>query len=398
MKAVIGKLSRFWERFKEENPNLQVSIPVVGGLSTNIPLSEKGKMKSVRSGFDSNDKKSPFVQMDTEALIKYYSEYEAGKEYKFCRSPYAESVPLNINGKGFSYGKNVNDLQLVVISAKYTPPDHLIPHYQKSLELFKKIGKVIRDPETRNWENNKSVRISKFDLKDNVICIQPATYFDQIGTNLTMDWSSGFLSDDSTATIRNDIEKHDKNALPPLNSSILANTLGVAVVVLNPETKEVLIPIRGSEQAIMANGEGKFHCSASGVFEWLDVNKKGELGFDFFMQGMEKEIKSEIGLDRELYELIPLTFSRELVRGGKPQLFFVAETNMDISTIKNEMKGAEESWEFIDESDLPEGSQLRGYIENPLEAPQNMFTYEGWMAMKIALAYMYDIEPPFLTC
>ena len=399
MRAVVGNLKRFWKRYKEENPTLQLSVPFVGGFSANIPLSERGKIKSVRNGVNEEDKSTPFVQSDTELLVKYYSKYEAGKEYKFCRSPYAESVPLNKGGKGFSYGKNVDDLAVVVINAKYIPPDYLQSHCEEAQQLFKKIGKVRLDVKTREWENNRSVRISNFDLSENKVFIQPATYFDQIGTNLTMDWSSGCIGDDESATIRNDIEKHSEYSLPSLSTSVLANTLGIAVIVVNPDSKDVLIPIRGNEQAIMADGNGKFHCSASGVFAWNEeVTLEGVLDFDFFMHGMEREIQSELGLTNEQYELIPLAFSRELVRGGKPQLFFIAETWLNISEIKSEMKFAEESWEFIHEKDLPLDSPLREFIASPLNAPQQMFTYEGWMAMKIALAYFYEIEPPFPTC
>ena len=45
MKAAIGNMKNFFERFKKENPNLQISIP----------LTEVGKMKFTRNGIDRND-------------------------------------------------------------------------------------------------------------------------------------------------------------------------------------------------------------------------------------------------------------------------------------------------------------------------------------------------------
>ena len=45
MKAAIGNMKNFFERFKKENPNLQISIP----------LTEVGKMKFTREGIDRND-------------------------------------------------------------------------------------------------------------------------------------------------------------------------------------------------------------------------------------------------------------------------------------------------------------------------------------------------------
>lgn len=85
MKAVIGSLKRFWERYKEENPTIQLSIPILGGFAANIPLAEKGKIKRTRAGMNTLDKKTSFVESRTENLIKFYNKYESQKEYKFCR-------------------------------------------------------------------------------------------------------------------------------------------------------------------------------------------------------------------------------------------------------------------------------------------------------------------------
>lgn len=399
MKVVIGSLKRFWERFKEENSTIQLSVPIVGGFSANIPLSEKGKIKRTRVGVNPKDSKTSFVESKTEKLIQFYNQYELEKEYKFSRSPYAETVPLKKGNKGFSYGKDVDELEVIFIDAKFTPPDYLIEHSKKAVDLFKELKKIRFNENSGEWQNDYSIRVTKLDLTENKIYIQLANYFDQIATNLTLDWASGVLGEDESLTIRNNYEKAHDGLLPPLMSSILANTLGVAAIIVNPNTKEVLIPIRGNEQAIMVEGVGKFHCSASGVFACDESeNIKNTLSFDFFSQGMEKEIESEIGLKPEQYDLIPLAFTRELVRGGKPQLFFIAETLLDIETIKSEMKMAEENWEFIDIGDINESNPMYEYIASPLNAPQEMFTYEGWMGLKIAMAYFYSTEPPFNTC
>ncbi len=106
---------------------------------------------------------------------------------------------------------------------------------------------------------------------------------------------------------------------------------------------------------------------------------------------MEKEIKDEIGITNDKYNLIPLAFSRELVRGGKPQLFL----DIDISALKAMMHNAEENWEFIKENDLPDDSPLKKHLHAPLEATQEMFSYEGFMAFKIIQAYMNRTDAPF---
>lgn len=398
MKAVIGNFKNYWERYKDANENIQLTVPFVG-VTLNIPLGENGKMKRTRSGSDTEDMNTPFIESNTQKLIKFYNQYELEKEYKFSRSPYAESTPLRKGNKGFSYGINVDELEIVFIDAQFKVPSYLTEHSEKAVKLFKDLKKVKVNNESGEWQNDYSIRITKLDLLNKKIHIQPATYFDQIATNLTLDWASEALGEDKSLTIRNKYEMSHSGRLPPLRSSILANTLGVAVVLINSDTQEVLIPIRGNEQAIMDNGLGKFHCSASGVFAWDESDKiENMLSFDFFSKGMEKEIENEIGLTPEQYNLIPLAISRELVRGGKPQLFFVAETSLDIANIQSEMKMAAESWEFINIEDIAESNPMYEYIKSPLSAPQEMFTYEGWMAMEIAKAYFYKTEPPFSAC
>jgi len=399
MKVTIGNMRNFFERFRKENPTLQISIPVIGGLSANIPLAETGKLHATRKGIDRYDYDTPFVRGNTEDLISFYEQYKNNKEYKFCRSPYAETIPLKKNNDGFVYGMDVDELKIKAIGVRYVAPSFLKKHYEGAVALFKDLNKIRWNEKEKEWENNKCVRIAEWNTESKTVTIQPATYFDQVGTNLTIDWASGLINENPVSTIRNDIESHENCALPKLNTSILANTLGVAVVLVNDKSKEVLVPIRGSEQAIMAKGKGQFHCSASGVFELDDFPSEiEELTFDIFMKGMEKEIEEEIGLSADLYNLVPLAFTRELVRGGKPQLFFIAKTDIDIRNIKTTMKNAQDNWEFINEDELPIDSQLHEYLDAPLKSPQEMFSYEGWMALKIALAYLYRDEPPFPIC
>lgn len=396
MKAIIGNLKTFWERFKKENPNIQVSIPIIGGLSANIPLSEKGKIYPVRQGIDNKDVNSPFIEENTHELISFYENYKNSKEYKFSHSPYAETIPLRKDNNGFEYGINVNEFKIKIINVSYRPPPLLEKHYHGAINLFKDLNKIKWDKKDNKWRNDSCIGIIDWDIKTKNITIQPATYFDQVGTNLSLDWASGLLDDNPLSTIRNDFESHENYALPSLKTSILANTLGVAVVIVNDKTKEVLIPIRGKEQGIMTDGKGKFHCSASGVFSLDSFSVRDtKLTFDIFIKGMEKEIEEEIGLKTEDYHLIPLAFTREIVRGGKPQLFFIAKTNIDIKNLNSTMEGAKDNWEFINKNNLPTNSPLHNFLDIPLKAPQEMFTYEGWMALKIALAYLYNEEPPF---
>lgn len=391
MKIVVDNIKNYFNRVKKANSNLTIGF---AGLSVNIPLMEDGKIKPSRKGVVVADRATPFIQENLDAIVGFYSKYESAKEIVYCQAPYVETIPLRKGDVGFEFGIDVNELNVRFLKAKYMPPVRIKAHCEQSVDLFKNIGRIKKD-RNNEWENNETIKISDFNLDKKEVVIQPATYFDQVGTNLTLDWASGCLGDNHSATLRNDIEKTVDGALPRLKNSVLANTLGVAAVIVS-RGEDVLIPIRGNEQAVMVDKKGKFHCSASGVFAWDKADASAiNIDFEFFIDGMAKEIHSETGLLKEECIITPLAFSRELIRGGKPQLFFIAETNVCMEELKARMSNAEEHWEFISIADLTEDSPLRPYLHSPLQAPQSMFTYEGWMAINVAMAYIRDEEPPF---
>jgi len=393
--AIIASIQNLYSRFRETNPTISgITIPGLIGVSFGTPDSGPTCIYPTRKGYDPRDTSKPFVQSNIEELIRFYSYYRNSKEYKQDRLPYAETILLKLEGKGFYCGHETKDIIVEHLGFDYRRPIHLYRHIEKSIELFQTIGKIRWDITHRTWENNHCIRISDWNLDTGRIKIQRATYFDQVGTNLTLDWASGYIDKKNrNATIRNNIEPHLENRLPTLQDSILANTLGVAAILANRAHDEILIPIRGNQQAIMAEGNGTFHCSASGVFE-TERDLSIPQDFSMFLDGMRKEIAEETGLSPNQYELTPLAFSRELVRGGKPQLFFIAETDYRISELKDLMANAQDSWEFIHSEDLPDNSPLARYCDTPETAPPDMYSYEGLMALTLAVSYIKNVTPP----
>lgn len=394
-------------------------------------LFHPNKMEPKNYGTNTHNKE--FVEYDFERLKNFYSHYKISKEFK-NHIPYANSIPLKIGDKGFSYGKDVNKYKIEVLEKKFAPPSYLKDHMEKAVELFKNINKIRKLKGTDEYENNESMAVEEWNC--NIIQVYHAKYFDQVGTNLTLDWASGLIkenknkkkeSDGKFSTTRN-LDTREGGKLPELKHSMLANTLGVAVFVVeyhseNEKHPRIFIPIRSDKTAAMS--EPKFHCSASGVFEWPE-NQEGQkfFTFDIFMEGMRKEITSEINLPDISYELIPLIFTRELARGGKPQLFFVAKIKSSFKTInvkqlKTMQHFAEEKFEFFHKlkkeiyenyhkkkEEVPKSlrehiSELEKYIENPMDAfkegKQELFSYEGWTGLKIVEAYLEGKELPFST-
>lgn len=331
-------------------------------------------------------KDSKFVEDDIDKLVDYYFQYSTQSAFTSFKVAYAETIPLRNNIDGYDYGINVDDFEISYIDTKYDVGPELQAHKNIAIRTFKTLGKIKKI--NREYENNASVRILEWDSVNMKIKLQPANYFDQVGTNLTLDWASHcFSSDDQT--IRNDKECRKDGFLKPLKESILANTLGVAVYLYNPNSEKVLVRVRQENLAVMSGKKAKFHCSASGVFKFPDnFDPKSNISFEIFNSAMSEEIKSEIGLEKDEYSLFPVAFTRELSRGGKPQLFFIAVSEIEFEELHDRINYAEESWEFVRLEDIAENDPLAKYLKNPFAAPREFYTYEGWMGRLLTEAYI----------
>jgi hypothetical protein len=222
--------------------------------------------------------------------------------------------------------------------------------------------------------------------------LQPASYFDQVATNLTADWASGLLGR-ATDTPRI-ADRSGESPLSSLKDSVLANTLGIAAMVLDRDSR-FLIRIRSSKVAIMNRRVGQFHCSASGAFALPDLpGAATQLDFSVFENRMLAEIAAELGLAPGEISIFPLAFSRDLVRAGKPQLFYLARTDLSFEELEVRAAGAQESWEFLRREDLPTDSPLGDYLDDPASAPAELFSYEGRMALALATWCISGVAPP----
>ncbi len=384
-------LDKLWQSLRKDG--LKVGT---GGVNIVVPIGLGDEPVPTRIGIDPSDKQTPFVETRLEPLYGWYYGYRKGRLFHEWLA-YADVLLLKKGDYGFQSGQDVNDFVVIIRKDAYSVPHSLREHQSTAVQLFKDIGRLRKIPNTDEYENDISARIISWSSDSKQIEIQSACYFDQVATNLTLDWASGYIYKGQTcsrnATIRGCVERPVNGMLPPLQESILANTLGVAAI-LRTADDQLLIPIRGDNQAIFSRKEGQFHCSASGVFKWKYVLDAGEQAdFDVFSEGMRDEIYRELNLPRDSYILIPLAFARELARGGKPQLFFIAECKLTLAEVKQYMKDAEENWEFLDEKDLPPESPLTQWLDDQVtptytrETLERCFTIEGWMALRLAQAY-----------
>ncbi len=169
--------------------------------------------------------------------------------------------------------------------------------------------------------------------------IQRAKYSSQAHSNLIVDYK---FEDESIFSIREHLLKEFENKLPPLDDTRLANTLGVAILVFyrDGETLTPFFVPRTKEPAVF--NHGNWHCTASGAAEWPDDFDGTDKSFEsFILDDLYNELYEEVGLLAEdLTNVVPLAICRELVRAGKPQLFFIGFTELGYEALVAKMNAA----------------------------------------------------------
>lgn len=171
-----------------------------------------------------------------------------------------------------------------------------------------------------------AVRIARWDGRAHFEIAQ-ADYLDQFVTNQTEAVDIKLehlakphqlhLSGDRAGSSLRELETIEA-ALPAFEQSRLANTLGMAAMVITSDGYLVL-PRRNKTVHFAAGYEG---CSVSGVVEWSTGLSADFLG-EVQQQLLGKEAAKELLLGRRDCHVVPLAFARELERAGKPQLFFL---------------------------------------------------------------------------
>lgn len=304
---------------------------------------------------------------------------------------------------------------LICMTNEYwVPMDFIIQHGRGLIEEKIKLGKIqskgnrIRLGDDhhfyfknyRDIENNVSIRLDDVQLDDEVLEIKArrVTYFDQAATNLAA-YGQELVGDVDIR--RYDAEMNGDGWLPKsLKESNLANSLGVACIFeVRDHGKPVLVPRYRPERRSKAGhvhavmSDGAWHCSSSGVVEYIDLDLNLGVGESkcIPLKSIETAIVREIETESRLYleddyDLVPLCFSREIPRAGKPQFFYKAVIREDkfdnlpkfISHLQKSFKP--EGWEYDDAKlSSPEFEKMLRYLRGSgLVDIADKFTYEGF--------------------
>lgn len=155
------------------------------------------------------------------------------------------------------------------------------------------------------------------------LTFQGCSYFDYISTNLALDYPLPMGT-----TLRHQL--HGDGRLGPLASSPLANAAGINGLLFSRDGH--LILQRRSDRVLIRPHE--ICPSFSGTVDKEDIVKARLLGSTFNLFDAPREMVEELGIRRSaIINLAFLGITRELIRGGAPELFYAMDVDMAASTI-----------------------------------------------------------------
>jgi hypothetical protein len=142
--------------------------------------------------------------------------------------------------------------------------------------------------------NEMVMSLQRYDPHKNEFVVQPATYHDQVRSNLNMD----FQIAEKGPSIRSILAERFKGAFPPLGSGFLADTIGAAVIIFFNHGK-ALFPYLIPRAKSMPVFPGGWHPSASGAMKCPTRVSDASRSFaTFIIEDLYDEIREEIGLFR----------------------------------------------------------------------------------------------------
>lgn len=282
-----------------------------------------------------------FLNYDTSWLSNYY--YKTSDGENLLRSNDNKlKAPYEI---AFDYRKYpINDWGTFRYIGNFQMTNQLAVIRDGLIKLFQDKGLLCKGDNI--CPRIKNILTEKGDL---ILEIEKATYYDQVATNLSLDFPLNNNDAESIGakTLREwDIKqsKTKQGYLPTFSKSKLANTIGVAVgiTVTNKKGEKVfLIRQRTSNVAVAAKTNAlPFSFSLNLETKGLTIGKESSI-FDLIKSDFRHEQSEELGLEPGILDfekVKPLLLCREFCRGGKPQFFFEIELDIPFEDLKKQIK------------------------------------------------------------
>lgn len=224
-------------------------------------------------------------------------------------------------------------------------PGALEIHKTEMVKQFR-TSKRLRDSQ----ENQPCPRVCEIVQDDSgklAIMVQKAFYLDQVGTNLTLDYPLDSPVEHSGVQYKTVREwdlanSRNRNQVPLFEDSKLANTLGVAVGFTARDRNNTVHIVARLRSRAVAVYPTQWHVPVSFALEWpegLVPGQERELAAVVtadFLHELGQEVN---GLERcDFGALKPLALCRDMVRGGKPQLFCELQSTVSAEQLQRRMR------------------------------------------------------------
>lgn len=173
--------------------------------------------------------------------------------------------------------------------------------------------------------------------------LQPAGYFDYVRSNLMMDWPA---PRPGTGTLREAI--HGEGRLPAPEASPFADALGISMLLLAAEGS-LIVQRRAPTVMVWPGALGPSAAGMAGPEDFEGVATLAGLN-------PLREAEEELGLPAEVMRGIEPRFlglTRELARGGTPELFYVARLPLREAELRRLSARATDGDEYTDLLFLP---------------------------------------------
>lgn len=284
---------------------------------------------------------SPYLTYDVDKIITFYA---STPRWLTLTGSFGEKIAPYICEIDFRSLEPPKHWGTVSCSEPFEFPRELQAHRAKMVDRFNAERKIKKGnlpcPRVRSFSRTESGELH--------LELQQARYFDQVGTNLTLDYpfeqaivvKGGF----ECRTVREwDLSNGGgPMLLPPFDSSRLANTIGVAVGVTAKNRfgeRQIIRRLRSSDVAVYAN---QWHVPLSFALAWPEGFAPGETMTlrDLIGQDFGHELAEELpGFEPTDFESVkPLAFCRDMIRGGKPQFFLEAQSRLSVEDLQNRIR------------------------------------------------------------
>lgn len=275
-------------------------------------------------------KPTKFLNMEPEKLIERY----AGEEEHFLR--------VRAGSIDWTMPQVVvfdNSLWHLPITAIHIEVDKQYPEYIIPVQLEGKAKDVLEEIGSY-FHDSTAIRLNRIEVEDRQITlfVSKVSYLQYVATNYAMD---ALLSEKGwTRSLRDSV--HPADRLCKLEESLLANHIGVGTLLFTLDNYLVL-------SSRPDNRIGIWH-------QQITPSISGATSYDDDMYSMKsgpvsswmREGREELGISNSDFvegSDIFLGITRELLRGGKPEMFFAARLALTKAKLEQKFRWAKDAWE-----------------------------------------------------